>query len=116
MELMGYLLNIMGASVLFFASSEVDDALYARGCLAVMHVDSFCLYHRGQQLEAEVAADVERRELGINVGIDDGEEVHTSEGKDAQVAETAEGILLVLEDAFEALLLAHDAIVGRMSR
>ena len=79
----------------------------------MMHVESSCFNHCGVYLKAEVMGDVERREFCIDVGIDDGQQVNSSEGEDAEVSEPAVGVLLTLEDSLESLFFANDAIVGR---
>ena len=53
---------------------------------------------------------VEGGKLGIDVSIDDREQIDASESKDAQVSEPAEGVLLALEDALEALFFACDVV------
>ena len=90
--------------------SEVEDALYAGACPAVVHVDAFCLDECGLKLQAEVLGDVEGGEFGIYVSVDDGQEIDACEGEDAEVAEPAEGVFPAFEDSLESSFLPDDAV------
>ena len=56
-------------------------------------------------IDTEVRTDVEMGKLGIDIGIDDGDEVYADEAEDAEVALAAVVVLAVLEYALEVVLV-----------
>ena len=73
---------------------KVYDALYAWRCGAMIHVETPSLDECGLDLQAEVVGNVEGGKLGIDVGIDDGEQVNSGEREDAEVSVPSEIVLL----------------------
>ena len=66
----------------------------------------------GAELHAEVVGDVEVGELGIDVGINNGDEVYTDEAEDAEVALAAVVVLAVLEHALQIVLVGLHIVSG----
>ena len=62
---------------------------------------------RGREVEGEVVRDVERGELGIHVGINDGKQINADETEGREVTPTAETVFPVLEDGLETLPMAN---------
>lgn len=66
----------------------------------------------GSYLYGEVFGDVEVGELGIDIGIDDGDEVYADEAEDAEVALAAVVVLTVLEDALQVVAVGLYVVAG----
>ena len=64
-------------------------------------------------MQTQVFTDVERRQLCIDISVDNRNQIHTGKGKDAHVAILAEVILLVFEYGLEPIFLARDIITHR---
>ena len=56
------------------------------------------LHHGRFHMHAQVLTDVKRGQLGIHIGIHHRQQIYTGKGKDTQVTEASEMVLLVLED------------------
>ena len=69
---------------------------------------------RRLHLQAEVLGDVEHRQLGINVGIDDREGVDAHHDEEAHVAPAAVLVLTVLEDRLVTLLVGWRNLLAQV--
>ena len=67
----------------------------------------------GAHLYAEVVGDVKIGQLGIDIGIDYGEEVYSNEAEDAEVALAAVVVLAVFEDSREVVLIGLHIVARR---
>mgnify|MGYP004520208937 CR=1 FL=1 len=94
--------------------SEMQGAAYAVGRTSGRWAEGGACGADDGRLEThgEIGRDVEHGELGVDIGVDNREEVDTDEAEGGEVAVAAVEVLLSLENLLELVLASGDVVAG----